>query len=79
MMKLTCFTQTFDEAHRAASPEHIYFENGQPDQEKSRKNVPKGQFLAKISDLNTGICGLGRHRSAAISAPKSHAIAFLTP
>ena len=43
------------------------------------KTSQKGPFLAKISDLNTGICGLGRHRSAAISAPKSHAIAFLTP
>ena len=43
------------------------------------KTSQKGPFLAKISDLNTGICGLGRHRSAAISAPKSHAIALLTP
>ena len=43
------------------------------------KTSQKRPFLAKISDLNTGICGLGRHRSAAISAPKSHAIAFLTP
>ena len=44
------------------------------------KTSQKRPFLAKISDLNTGsICGLGRHRSAAISAPKSHAIALLTP
>ena len=48
-MKLIFFTQTLLSRRRTlwASPEHIYFENGQPDQEKSRKNVAKRPFFGQ--------------------------------
>ena len=34
------------------------------------KTSQKGPFLAKISDLNTGICGLGRHHPRPFRRPK---------
>ena len=34
------------------------------------KTSPKRPFLAKISDLNTGICGLGRHHPRPFRRPK---------
>ena len=89
MMKLIFFTQTL--LSRRGTLCRLYFKTvprllstfilktvnlTKRNREKTSGNRP---FLAKISDLNTGICGLGRHRSAAIAAPKSHAITFLTP
>ena len=68
-----------DAAHCAASPEHIYFENGQPDQEKSRKNVAKRPFFGQNLRSEYGYLRPREASSAAISAPKSHAIALLTP
>ena len=35
-----------------------------------QKTSQKGPFLAKISDLNTGICGLGRHHPRPLRRPK---------
>ena len=89
MMTLIFFTQTLlrrrgtavDAAHCAASPEHIYFKNGQPtsNQEKSQKNVPKKAFFGQNLRSEYGYLRPREASSAAISAPKSHAIAFLTP
>ena len=37
---------------------------------KREKMSEKRPFLAKISDLNTGICGLGRHHPRPLRRPK---------
>mgnify|MGYP001304367777 CR=1 FL=1 len=60
-------------------PEHIYFENGQPDQEKSRKNVPKKAFFGQNLRSEYGYLRPREASSAAIASPKSQAITFLTP
>ena len=64
----------------AASPAHIYFENGQPDQEKSpKKRPPKKAFFGQNLRSEYGYLRPREASSAAIAAPKSHAITFLTP
>ena len=56
-----------------------FAENGQHDQEKSHFFVAKRPFFGQNLGSEYGYLRPREASSAAISAPKSHAIAFLTP
>ena len=59
MMKLIFFTQTLLSRRRLLST--FILKTVNLTKRNREKTSQKGPFLAKISDLNTGICGLGRH------------------
>ena len=72
MMKLIFFTQTLL-SRRGTVPRRLstfILKTVNLTKRNREKTSQKRPFLAKISDLNTGICGLGRHHPRPFRRPK---------